>query len=115
VSVTGTSVFTWVVYESTSYTGAFSKVFEQTNSNTGSATFVSSGALSVPLTPGKFYLLGVIVQGAFTGYFNYPTSKQFVSFGQVWNGAQLIQSSAAASISVVASSINVYQRVSTSK
>jgi len=115
VTVSGTSVFTWVVYESPTATGTFTKVFEKTTSSTASAAFVSSGTVSVPLSAGKFYLIGVAVQGFFTGYFNPSTAKPFTSFGQFMGGWVQSTSAPAATISVGSSSStsNSYQRVST--
>jgi hypothetical protein len=115
VTVSGTSVFTWVVYESPTATGTFTKVFEKTTSSTASAAFVSSGTVSVPLSAGKFYLIGVAVQGFFTGYFNPSTAKPFTSFGQFMGGWVQSTSAPAATISVSSSSStsNSYQRIST--
>jgi len=116
LSVSGTSVFTWVVYESSSYTGTFSKVFEVATSDTSTGSFLSSGALNVPLAAGKFYLLGVVVQGSFTRYSNSSGLRPFVSFGQVWNSAQISASTPPASPTVSSvSSVRVNQRISTSR
>jgi len=114
LSVTGTSVFTWVVYESTSYTGTFTKLYEGTTSDTGSAAFIGSGAISVPLSVGKYYLLGVLVQGSFTRFLNTSSVRPFVSFGQVWNMVQVSASTPPATLSVPNFS-NYYhnQRIST--
>jgi len=96
LSVSGTSVFTWVVYESTSATGTFTKLYERTTSDAGSATYISSGAISVPLVAGKFYVIGVVVQGSFTRYLNQSGQLTFVSFGQPYYGVQLSASAAPA-------------------
>jgi hypothetical protein len=118
LSVSGTSVFTWVVYESTSPSGTFTKVFERTTSDSGSAVYISSGALSVPLAAGKYYVLGVLVQGSFTRYMMNQTGQQpFVSFGQLYYYSVLMSTSAAPA-SLYAGSYYTYvlnnQRISTS-
>ena len=100
LTVSGTSVFTWVVYEGTSPTGTFTKVFERTSSASGASVYISSGALSVPLTVGKYYMLGVLVQGSFTRYLNQTGVQPFVSFGQAYYySVQLSASSAPATFS----------------
>ncbi|MET0795480.1 MAG: hypothetical protein ABW061_28435 [Polyangiaceae bacterium] len=98
LSVSGTSVFTWVVYESTTVSGTFTKVYEQTTSDSGAGAYISSGALSVPLTAGKFYLLGVIVQGSFTRYANTTGLQPFLSFGQLDYSLQVSTSTAPATV-----------------
>jgi len=115
LSVTGTSVFTWVVYEGSAYYGTFTKVFEQTTSGSGSGALLSSGALSVPLTAGKFYYLGVIVQGAFVPSFTRTVglTTPFVSFGQALNSYNISTSSATATVYVYTSSLLYNQRIST--
>lgn len=115
LSVSGTSVFTWVVYESTSVGGTFSKVFEKTVSSSGSATFMSSGAVSVPLTAGKYYLLGVVVQGSFTLYATSTASTPFVSFGQMIAGSLNSYTSAPASMFISTYTLNINQRISTTR
>ena len=117
LSVSGTSVFTWVVYESPTLPGTFTKIFEKTTSGTGSATFISSGTVSVPLTAGKFYLLGVLVQGSFTYYATLSSAKPFTSFGQYAGATAQSVSSAVASLYIgsASSSYNLYQRISTAR
>jgi hypothetical protein len=114
-SVSGTSVFTWVVYEATSGGGTYTKVFEKTASNTASAAFVSSGTLSVPLVAGRYYVLGVIIQGNFTLYATSTSAAPFVSFGQLMSGTLNYYTSAPTSISLSTYSLNLNQRISTTR
>ena len=90
LSVSGISVFTWVVYQADSSFAYYTKVYEGTTSGSGLGAFISSGAISVPLAAGKYYFLGVIVQGTFTRYYlNSGVSLPFVSFGQLQGSYQL--------------------------
>jgi hypothetical protein len=82
-SVSGTSVFTWVVYEADSSVGYFKKIYETTTSNSGMGAFISSGAIDVSLQAGKYYLIGAVVQGSFTRYYVSSAVQPFVSFGQL--------------------------------
>jgi hypothetical protein len=114
VSVTGTSLFTWVVYElSGSY---LNKVFELTTSNTGSAVFHSSGAIDVALEAGKTYWIGVYVQGTHTRFYQSTSAQPFVSFGRVMSSFSFSDSSAAQSYyySGATNSTRFHQRLSTS-
>ncbi|HEX2674091.1 MAG TPA: hypothetical protein VHM25_24615, partial [Polyangiaceae bacterium] len=115
LSVSGTSVFTWVVYESTTQNGTYSKVFEKTTSSSGSATFISSGTLSVPLTAGKFYMFGALIQGSVTVYTSYTSAKPFTSFGQFITNVVSSTSSVPANIIPSNTSYSAYQRISTSR
>lgn len=81
MSVSGTSQFTWFVYEGTT-SSSFTKVFETLNTSSGSAVFHSSGTISVPLVKGRYYMIGVRVSGSATAYYG-DTSTNFVSFGSV--------------------------------
>jgi len=92
LSVSGTSAFTWVVYESPTEGGTFTKIYEGTTSDSGTGAFFSSGAISVPLAAGKFYMLGVAVLGNFTDYVDQSNSQAFVSFGQVTRSVYLYTS-----------------------
>ena len=115
LSVSGVSVFTWVVHEADSYVGYFTKVYEGTTSDGGMGVFLSSGALSVPLTAGKYYFLGVIVQGTFTRYYlNSAASQPFVSFGQLMNSYQVSGSTAPVGPYLSTSNFRYNQRISTS-
>jgi hypothetical protein len=86
-AASGTSLFTWVVYSSTTQSGSYSKIFEVTTSGTGTM-FHSSGPINVSLEKGKFYFIGVIASGA-TAYYNYGFSPMpaLFSFGQATVGS----------------------------
>lgn len=115
LSVSGTSVFTWAVYEASAAGSTFTKVFERTNSNTGSGTFISSGALSVPLTAGKLYFVGVLVQGPFTLYGNTGAGTPFLSFGQLLSGSINTYSTPPANMYVSTTTLTNHQRLSTAR
>lgn len=84
--VSGTSQFTWFVYEGTTES-SFTKIFESLNTSSGAETFHSSGAISVPLVEGRYYMIGVRVADEAVGYLT-PVTGGFVSFG-VGNGSDL--------------------------
>ncbi len=115
LSVAGTSVFTWVVYEGDYYSTTFTKVFESTTSSSGTAVFHSSGAISVPLAAGKFYFFGVIVQGSFTRFYLNSNVKPFVSFGQLYNSYFASMTTAPASQYMGTSNFRYNQRISTAE
>lgn len=95
---------------------AFDKVAEVTNSASGSGAFISSGPLSVALHACKYYIIGVVVQGTFTRYYQSASALPFVSFGQQL-GSQLVSGSTAPlqTYGSGSSSIHFYQRLSTAK
>jgi hypothetical protein len=114
LSVSGVSLFTWVVYEAGAPSfGTFAKVYEGTNSASGMGAFISSGAINVPLVAGKYYFIGVVVQGSFTTYYQNSTATPFVSFGQLSNSYQVYTSTAPASVYLSSSSMRFNQRLST--
>lgn len=113
LSVSGTSAFTWVVYEGNSYSGTFTKLFELTTSSSGEGVFHSSGAIDVALQAGKFYYLGVIVQGSFTRFYSSSAELPFVSFGQLWNSYQVSTASPPATYPFSTSNYRYHQRLST--
>jgi hypothetical protein len=114
LSVSGVSVFTWVVYEGSSASySTMTKIYEGTTSSSGMGTFFSSGAISVPLVAGKYYYIGVIVQGSFTRYYLNASTMPFVSFGQLSNGYQLSVVSTPATVYPQQVGVRFNQRLST--
>ena len=75
--------------------------------------FLSSGAINVQLEAGKHYYIGVVVQGAFTAYYNSPASVPFVSFGQLRDSYRLSANSPPAQVYVGSSAFRYNQRLST--
>ena len=77
----------YFVYESSSQTGTYSKIFEKelTGSGTG-LKWYSSGAVSVPLIAGKYYFIGVSWQGVASYYYDFSAPKP-VSFGTQLSGS----------------------------
>lgn len=81
LSVSGTSQFTWYVYEHTSATGYFTKIFEKLTTSAGVAAYHSSGVIDVPLVAGRYYLIGVRVVGAHSYFLGAGTVPEWLSFG----------------------------------
>ncbi len=112
-SLTGTSLFTWVVYSSTTQDSTYDKIFELTTSSSGTATFHSSGTINVALEKDKFYFIGVILSGG-TYFYASSALPLPVSFGEAWTGANIYLPGGAPSTIGYSSSSNVfYQRVTT--
>jgi hypothetical protein len=112
----GTALFTWVVYSSTTQTGTYSKIFEVTTSGSGTM-FHSSGPINVSLEKGKFYFIGVLANGA-VGYYQYTFSVPnpgLFSFGQGLTGASYAASTTPATVTYPFSSTynSYYQRYTT--
>jgi hypothetical protein len=116
-TVTGTSVFTWVVYEGSSLTGSFTKLAEVTTSSSGTGVFHGSGPMNVQLKAGKFYIIGAIVQGAHTSFYAADGVSPFVSFGQAVSQLQVSASTPPASYNVGTDYYlyRLYQRLTTAK
>jgi len=111
----GTSLFTWVVYSSTSSGGSYTKIFEVTTSSMGTM-FHSSGTLNVGLEKGKYYLIGVVASGvnSYSSYSNVPPQIPF-SFGLATNS---ISNSSGAPATITAPGTSYYiwnQRFTTTK
>lgn len=113
LTVTGTSVFTWVVYEGSSSTGTLTKIFETTTSGTASASFVSSPVISVPLKSSMTYVIGVVVNGSFSYWYGDGTYPQNISFGQVLGGSLYYASTVPATVSFSGFAGPTYQRLTT--
>lgn len=112
LSVSGTSQFTWFVYEGTT-SSSFTKIFETLNTSSGAAMFHSSGAISVPLVKGRYYMIGVRVTGDATWFYTTP-SGAWVSFGQQTGSDYTSSSSTLPSTwSVSADSIIWHQKLTT--
>lgn len=76
----------FAVYESTTPTGVFSRIFNSAPVATGTGTgFFSSGPISVPLDSGKYYLIGASWQGTVT-YYNSSSTPTPVGFGSALSG-----------------------------
>jgi hypothetical protein len=106
---------TWHVYESTTQTGTYTRIFSTPTTSTTGEGYQSSGAISVPLVAGRFYAIGVSWTTA-TG-FGYQTGmapSQLTSFGQHISSILVSTSAPAASISYSApSTYFVPQRLTT--
>jgi hypothetical protein len=121
-SVSGTSLFTWVVYEAATRLGTYNKVFEQTTSSSGTAKFHSSGAISVPLTTGKYYFIGVLLNGVHTYYYQstYSLDSHPTSFGQYFGSYAAAATTPPATVPAPSSAYQYsyaqyYERVTTTK
>jgi hypothetical protein len=116
-TVSGTSLFTWVVYSSTQLDGAYAKAFEVTTSSSGTAVFASSGAISVSLEQGKYYFIGALVAGAHTAFYTQLAAIP-VSFGQATSGSTISATTAPATVTHAAVGGTPYfydQRLTTTK
>ena len=111
ISVSGTSQFTWFVFEGTSSSGTYTKIFEKLNTSSG--TLHSSGAIDVPLQADRYYLIGVRVAGSAARSYS-TQSKTFLSFGHYLNaGYSSWSSSVPSTWSAPAGSQTHYQRLTT--
>jgi hypothetical protein len=112
--VTGTSQFTWFVYEGTAATGSYNKIFESLNTSSGAATFHSSGAISVSLRAGYYYKIGVRVAGVHTAFYQTTSLVTFMSFGSLqYSATSLLTTALPATWSATTSSSRFYQRLTT--
>lgn len=77
----------YFVYESTSKTGTYNKIFEKEVTGAGTGLqWYSSGAIAVPLVNGKFYFIGVSWQGVANYYYDF-SAPNTVSFGTQLSGS----------------------------
>lgn len=77
----------YFVYESSSKTGTYSKIFEKEVTGAGTGLqWYSSGAVAVPLVTGKFYFIGVSWQGVANYYYDF-SAPNTVSFGTQLSGS----------------------------
>ena len=77
----------YFVYESSSQTGTYNKIFEKELTGTGTGLkWYSSGAVSVPLTAGMYYFIGVSWQGLASYYYDFSVPK-ILSFGTHLSGS----------------------------
>lgn len=114
ISVTGTSIFTWKVYESSSQTGTYTEIFTKTVSSSGQDQFHSSGAIDVTLTAGKFYFIGVHVGGSFGYAYNSP-QPTYPSFGRSFASRYVSGTTPPTSVTSSTSSLIYYQRLTTAR
>ncbi len=75
----------WVVYESTSATGTFTRLsLTMTTTSTTGAGYQASGDLAVPLVAGRYYAIGVAWANPATGFgYQQTTPTGMVSFGSL--------------------------------
>jgi subtilisin family serine protease len=85
--VIGTSTqMIFAVYESTTPTGVFTRIYNGSPITTGTGTgFFSSGPISVQLDSGKYYLIGAGWQGSITYYYSTSATTP-VGFGSALSG-----------------------------
>lgn len=76
----------FAVYENTSPTGVFTRIYDGPPVTSGTGTgFFSSGPINVQLDSGKYYLIGAGWQGTVT-YYNTASSPTPVGFGTALSG-----------------------------
>lgn len=110
------ATLTWVVYESTSQFGTYTQLLSLPVAYPlgATATFVSSGAISVPLVAGRYYMIGAIVTaGSRTMYYQLYSADKFLSFGKGVQGAYFSPSPPGATASPITASRVPYQRLTT--
>ncbi len=77
----------YFVYESSSKTGTYNKIFEKEVAGAGTGLqWYSSGAIAVPLANGKFYYIGVSWEGVANYYYDF-SAPNTVSFGTQLSGS----------------------------
>ncbi len=104
-SVSGTSQFTWYVYESSTATGSYTKVFESLNTSSGVSAYHSSGAIDVSLVAGNYYLIGVRVVGSHSYFSASTTSPEWLSLG-AWRNSRSTTAVPGASFNVSRSNVS---------
>lgn len=115
LTISGTYAFAWAVYEGSTQTGSFSLIFQTTTTGGGTATFMGSGTVSVPLQAGKYYVIGAFITGGnFTAPYAY-LSTAYQSFGMAIGGITISGTSppGTATPTVVASPQAMYERITT--
>lgn len=78
---TGDVSLVFAVYDSTSSNGLFTRVSSKTASATTGTNFVSSGAVNIPISAGKYYLIGAAWQESAQFYWRTNGNPVEVSFG----------------------------------
>jgi hypothetical protein len=77
----------YFVYESSSKTGTYNKIFEKEVTGAGTGLqWYSSGAIAVPLVNGNFYFIGVSWEGVANYYYDF-SAPNTVSFGTQLSGS----------------------------
>lgn len=111
LSISGTVSLHFVVCESSSYDGTYTKIAEQTVSRTGSGfAYYASNSMNVVLQSGKYYIIAAGWGGSTVGY-GYDSAVGFphaVSFGQTQTGFGPSGYPIGATTTRGASSVNTY-------
>jgi hypothetical protein len=93
-AVTSDTNVVWLVYEALEGRGTYQKLFEHSATVVaGAATFHDSGEISAPLQAGRYYAVGVLVQGPHTEYRS-ATAAAPLSFAAVVGSSRSQMSSA---------------------
>lgn len=114
-SVSEASDFDWFVYEGTTSSGTYDKIFDSTNTSSGTASFHNSGPIDVALQAGHYYIVGVRIAGTAELFYTPTTARATVSFGQlIWGLTMDLETSPLpATWSGGASSTHYYQQLTT--
>lgn len=114
LTIPGTFVFTWVVYEGIAANGTYNLIFQKTTSASGTASFIGSGTISVPLQAGKYYVIGAFISGGtYTMFYQLGTAQKYLSFGRGLTGVTIAGTSPAATASPTTTTYTLYQRLTT--
>ncbi len=102
---------TFCVYESESDTqmGNYTRIqSNQVAIGGDGSTWYSSGAISVPLQAGKYYIVAFVLPGSFTSFWRGGLDSFPVSFGQQLSGISNIVDPAPASLSISSDNKAIY-------
>jgi hypothetical protein len=90
LSPTNGATLTWVVYEATTQTGTYSLISSSTSAVGTGYAYYGSGPLSVTLTAGRFYAIGVGWNNTTAYYYKMnPAAAIPLSFGSALGGATI--------------------------
>ena len=89
LSVSASTEIQFVVFESTTQAGTYTRTSSTTIASSGTGTgFYSSGPISVPLTSGRYYMIGASWLGSTTYYASHP-GVVTTAFGETFGHKQI--------------------------
>jgi subtilisin family serine protease len=107
-AVSAPTEFRFAVYQSTTQTGTYTRIFDGLPDTSGTGTgFVSSGPISVQLDSGMYYMIGAGWLGSVTYYNGAPIPKP-VGFGSALCGASVSSYPPPANASITSTTTTFY-------
>lgn len=107
---------TWLVYEGSALMSDYSLISRSESTSVGAPMpgFERSGGIAAKVVAGRFYAVGVLVNGAHTAYVGGAALPTFVGFGRVWGRYSLGGATAPATLSVTsyAADLGSHARIS---